>query len=284
VAEYEYRGIEQYQGIPVHRIFAKYALRYRYGENAGSTNSGEAGGILGTELNFGSLGGQGQSTIFGQNPSDRYGLPGDSGLSEQSWLSEGQSFIGCQGSHDVAILLRVSDGLPLMTRDILDDTFSWPDGRTVRFRGFTLIFCDGFMPLNRDTTVAALDNNFTNGIEASSVPEGIRLTIKDIRFVLDSDELLPAEQSRLDTLAAALKQVPGRNFLVEGHTAAVRRPTGERELSVRRAKRMVNELVKRGMSEDRFMYKGWGGTKPVGNNETEAGRGQNRRVEITILE
>jgi outer membrane protein OmpA-like peptidoglycan-associated protein len=288
VVEYEYRGIEQYRGIPVHRISAKYALRYRHGENADSANSGGTRKSLGTELNLGSFKsfegqrGQGQSSNIGGNFSDKYGLPGAFGLSDE--LSEGQSFVACQGSHDVDILLRVSDGIPLMIRDILEDTFSWPDGRTVRLRGFTLIFYEDFIPLNRDTTVAVINDNLANKIDVSSVPEGVRLTIKDIRFVPDSDELLAAEQSRLDTIAAALKQVSGRSFLVEGHTAAVGRPMGELELSVRRAKRIVNELVKRGISEDRFMYKGWGGTKPVGDNETGAGRDQNRRVEITILD
>jgi outer membrane protein OmpA-like peptidoglycan-associated protein len=56
------------------------------------------------------------------------------------------------------------------------------------------------------------------------------------------------------------------------------------ELSVQRAKRMVDELVKRGISADRFLYKGWGGTRPLRDNATEEGRAQNRRVEITILE
>jgi outer membrane protein OmpA-like peptidoglycan-associated protein len=47
---------------------------------------------------------------------------------------------------------------------------------------------------------------------------------------------------------------------------------------------MVDELVKRGISADRFIYKGWGGTRPVGDNATNEGRSANRRVEITILE
>jgi outer membrane protein OmpA-like peptidoglycan-associated protein len=56
------------------------------------------------------------------------------------------------------------------------------------------------------------------------------------------------------------------------------------ELSIERAQRMVEELVRRGISADRFIYKGWGGTRPIGDNSTNDGRSLNRRVEITILE
>jgi outer membrane protein OmpA-like peptidoglycan-associated protein len=121
-------------------------------------------------------------------------------------------------------------------------------------------------------------------IEVSSVPEGIRLTIKDIRFAPDSAEFLPEEASRLDIVADALKQVPQRTFLVEGHTASTGAPTDEMNLSIERAQHMVAAMVARGINADRFIYKGWGGTKPVGDNASNAGRAQNRRVEITILE
>jgi outer membrane protein OmpA-like peptidoglycan-associated protein len=117
------------------------------------------------------------------------------------------------------------------------------------------------------------------------VPEGVRLIVRDIRFVPDSDEFLPEEWPRLDAITQALRQAaPNQTFLVEGHTASVGRPAGEMELSVRRAKRMVEELARRGITEDRFIYKGWGGTKPAGDNSTEQGRSLNRRVEITILD
>jgi outer membrane protein OmpA-like peptidoglycan-associated protein len=71
---------------------------------------------------------------------------------------------------------------------------------------------------------------------------------------------------------------------VEGHTAAVGKPSGEQELSVARAKRIVEELGRRGIPAERFLYKGWGGTRPLSGNETEEGRAANRRVEITILD
>ncbi|AEF81161.1 OmpA family protein [Leadbettera azotonutricia] len=188
-----------------------------------------------------------------------------------------------QGTHLVDILLRVSDGLLMMMRDNLDETYTWPGGVSIRFRGFTLTFGQSKIPFNPEPAIAFLKTE-RKDIEVNTVPEGIRLTIKDIRFAPDSDAFLPEEQPRLDSIAQTLKQIPDRTILVEGHTAAVGRPDGELELSVQRAQRMVEELTRRGLGADRFIYKGWGGAKPLGDNATNEGRRLNRRVEITILE
>ncbi|MFP3089478.1 OmpA family protein [Treponema sp. TIM-1] len=255
-AEYEYRGVELYRDTPVHRIFAKYASRHR---------------------------------------------------------QPGPGFNQVQGTHDVDILIRVSDGIPLLMRDTLDETYTWADGSVVRFRGFTLTFGEGIVPLDRNSLALSIGKVLKSnpphrpdppsrpdpvpsggrgpnpamdaaGIDVAEVSEGLRLTLRDARFYPDSDEFLPAERPRLDLIAQALRQISDRTFLVEGHTAAVGYPAGEMELSLKRAKRMVDELVSRGIPADRFIYKGWGGTKPLGDNGNEAGRAQNRRVEITILE
>jgi outer membrane protein OmpA-like peptidoglycan-associated protein len=268
VAEYEYRGIEEYRGIPVYRIFAKYASRYQ-------ENEGPPAGSQGRDF-----------------------------------PAEGPDLAGLQGSHNVDILIRCSDGLILLMRDSFDETFVWSDGSTLRQKGFTLTFGEGAVPLNRAAVITSLGNTLDveaapadparnrgpeknpgnlsfdtkSGIDIAVVSEGVRLTVKDIRFMPDSDEFLPEERSRLDAIARALKQIPDRTFLVEGHTAAIGRPEGEMELSVQRAKRMVDELVKRGIPAPRFIYRGWGGTKPLTDNTTDADRSRNRRVEITILE
>jgi outer membrane protein OmpA-like peptidoglycan-associated protein len=55
-------------------------------------------------------------------------------------------------------------------------------------------------------------------------------------------------------------------------------------LSVERAKSIVDEMIRRGIPAEQFIYKGWGSARPVGDNTGEAGRSLNRRVEITILE
>jgi outer membrane protein OmpA-like peptidoglycan-associated protein len=195
-----------------------------------------------------------------------------------------------QGNHSVDILIRLSDGMLLLMRDNLDETYTWPDGSTLRFRGFTLTFGQGIIPMNQDDVVASLEDTIggddikSGNIDVTTVPEGVRLTVKEIRFIPDTASFLPEEQPRLDTIAQALKKVPDRSILVEGHTAAVGFPEGEMELSVERARKMIEELAARGIPASRFIYKGWGGLKPLGDNSSEEGRRLNRRVEITILE
>ena len=81
-----------------------------------------------------------------------------------------------------------------------------------------------------------------------------------------------------------MKLAPDSQFLIEGHTASVGKPSGEQKLSEERAKKIATELAKRGIAADKFICKGYGGTKPIADNSTDSGRAQNRRVEITILE
>jgi outer membrane protein OmpA-like peptidoglycan-associated protein len=169
-------------------------------------------------------------------------------------------------------------------RDDLDETYTTADGSTFQCKGFTLTFGETIVPIDRVEVIVSLETVLPPAVDLTPVPEGIRLTVRDIRFVPDSAEFLPAERPRLDLLAEALKQIPDRTFLVEGHTASTGSPAEEMELSVERARHMVEELVRRGISAGRFIYKGWGGTKPVGDNSTDSGRSANRRVEITILE
>ena len=74
----------------------------------------------------------------------------------------------------------------------------------------------------------------------------------------------------------------GYTVLVEGHTADVGKPQGQLNLSVDRARAVMNALIEEGIEESLFSYKAYGGTMPVASNATEEGRAQNRRVDITL--
>ncbi|MGI5172403.1 OmpA family protein [Treponema sp. OMZ 840] len=123
-------------------------------------------------------------------------------------------------------------------------------------------------------------------VEVSNPPKGKLISIRNLRFKADSAVLLADEEKRLDLLAEALKKATigsENTILVEGHTASVGKEQGEKILSIQRAKAIIAEMVKRGVDEKLFSHRGYGGTHPIGDNTTEEGRAQNRRVEITII-
>ena len=106
-------------------------------------------------------------------------------------------------------------------------------------------------------------------------------------FQPNSSELGSAEQEKLRRIASILAQYPDRDILVTGHTASVSGYTPEQHqaLSEQRAQAVGDFLVGLGVRRaDQVTVRGMGDRQPIGDNATEEGRRQNRRVEITILE
>ena len=113
---------------------------------------------------------------------------------------------------------------------------------------------------------------------------GLLMTF-DFRFKPDSPEILPEETSRLDKMANIINDALATNtftILVEGHTARIGDIQSEMPLSIARAKTIVEEMKKRGIPDELFSYKGYGGNVPIATNDTPEGRALNRRVEITL--
>jgi len=273
-AEYEYRGDETYKDMQVHRLYASYATRYQ--NNAPAAN--------------------GYTRVQGSHKVDilvrvEDGFPVfmRDDLDETYTMADGSTvrFKGFTLTF-ATLIIPMDRGEVIASLGDKLGVEKLPDPGAVVSTGPPASQQTGPRPISeaedRPPPTANTPGLQNSGIDLEPVPEGIRLTIRDLHFVADSAELLPDERPRLDLLANALKQIPGRTFLVEGHTAATGRPAGEMELSVDRAKSIVDELVKLGIAADRFIYKGWGGTRPVGDNANNAGRSANRRVEITILE
>ncbi len=120
-------------------------------------------------------------------------------------------------------------------------------------------------------------------IEVERTTEGIKLNLPRIHFVPDQATILPREKNRLDKLADMLKKVPDASFMVKGHTADVGTKQSQYDLSIERARTIIEEMVARGLEPSRFVYQGLGGDQPVAPNDTEEGRARNRRVEVIIL-
>ena len=87
----------------------------------------------------------------------------------------------------------------------------------------------------------------------------------------------------LDNVASTLNQYNQTVIEVAGHTDNVGTDAYNQQLSLQRATAVSNYLGSKGILQQRMMVVGAGETRPIASNDTEAGRAQNRRVEITIV-
>jgi len=80
-----------------------------------------------------------------------------------------------------------------------------------------------------------------------------------------------------------LYMVTNRHVLIEGHTDSIGGDELNLALSQKRADAVKERLVAKGVAEERITTRGYGKKYPLASNETPAGRQQNRRVEVIIL-
>lgn len=122
------------------------------------------------------------------------------------------------------------------------------------------------------------------GATVQRVGEGIVVTFDSgLLFPFNSTELLPAGQDNLRNLAASLQSNPETEVLVVGHTDAVGSDAYNQTLSEQRAASAAAILASSGVPRDRIRTSGRGELEPIAENETEAGRQENRRVEVAIF-
>ena len=122
------------------------------------------------------------------------------------------------------------------------------------------------------------------GAVVERVGEGLQVTFESgLLFPYDSDVLTAQARENLNTLASSLDKYPNTDIIIVGHTDAVGSDQYNLTLSERRANAAVNYLVGRGVSRARLRAAGRGESEPVAANETDAGRQQNRRVEVAIF-
>jgi len=120
-------------------------------------------------------------------------------------------------------------------------------------------------------------------LQGKLTERGIVLTISDILFAFDKDNLNASGLNSMDKIAAFLRERPNRKLLVEGHTDNIGTFEYNQGLSERRAASVKNALVERGVAAERIVTIGYSEKYPVASNDTDAGRQQNRRVEVVIL-
>ncbi|ROM53314.1 porin [Pseudomonas poae] len=104
----------------------------------------------------------------------------------------------------------------------------------------------------------------------------------DVKFDFDKAVVKPNSYADVKNLADFMKQYPNTTTVVEGHTDSVGPDAYNQKLSQRRADAVKQVLVKDGIAPNRVSSVGYGKSRPVADNATEAGRAVNRRVEASV--
>ncbi len=118
-------------------------------------------------------------------------------------------------------------------------------------------------------------------VDAHGCP--ISLEIKGVQFKYDSAELTPNAKIILDGVAKSLIAYPVKNDLeVQGHTSSEGTDNYNLRLSQKRSQSVANYLKHQGVS-NKLTAHGYGESQPIADNNTEAGKSRNRRVELIWL-
>jgi len=106
----------------------------------------------------------------------------------------------------------------------------------------------------------------------------------DVSFAVNSSAIRPEMRSVLDPLATSLRDDPNARLAIIGHTDSTGSDAVNNPLSLDRAQSVRDYLAARGVSPTRVETAGRGEREPIADNATDAGRAQNRRVEIYLRE
>lgn len=127
------------------------------------------------------------------------------------------------------------------------------------------------------------DSTYKKDIALLPIEKNASIVMKNIFFDVNKSELKPESQTELNKLIQFLNDNPTLKIEISGHTDNSGKPADNLELSNNRAKAVVNYLISKKISPFRLLFKGYGETKPLGDNKTEEGRALNRRTEMKII-
>jgi outer membrane protein OmpA-like peptidoglycan-associated protein len=119
-------------------------------------------------------------------------------------------------------------------------------------------------------------------LQARPTDRGLVLTLGDTLFATGKSEIKSGATANLDRLTAFMNEYPKRTAAIEGYTDSMGSDEMNQSLSERRADAVKRYLIDQGVGSARLTSTGRGESSPVADNESAAGRQQNRRVEVVI--
>lgn len=123
-----------------------------------------------------------------------------------------------------------------------------------------------------------------SGVSVERDGDNINLIMPgNITFTTGNADIAQNFLSVLDSVILVLKEFDKTIVVVSGHTDSSGSTTLNQNLSEKRAQSVSNYLNNKGVIKDRLEVIGFGETQPIASNNTEEGKKQNRRVEISLI-
>ncbi len=125
---------------------------------------------------------------------------------------------------------------------------------------------------------------FNKDFPLKKIEIGSTIVLRNIFFDFDKATIRPESANELDRLIKLLNDNPTVKIELGSHTDSKGSDDYNMKLSDSRSKSVVEYLISHGIPAGRLVAKGYGETKPIDTNDTDAGRQNNRRSEFKILE
>ena len=134
------------------------------------------------------------------------------------------------------------------------------------------------------------DGVFDDADKCPNTPAGVLVdavgctTIYNIKINFDTDKanIKPEFQKEIDTAVKIMNQYKGYNGVISGHTDSTASDAYNQKLSERRANQVKDAMIAGGIEASRLSTMGYGESQPIADNNTEEGRYENRRIELTL--
>lgn len=147
---------------------------------------------------------------------------------------------------------------------------------------FALVVLAGLAILTTDkqqtgenVPIAAAGLNFYESLQNKG-----KFVVNNIQFAFNRADLKPESMSIIETIAEMMEAHPEVRLSVEGHTDAQGASNYNQELSAARAAAVRQALIDKGIASGRLKAVGFGESQPLADNNSDAGRAKNRRVEF----
>jgi outer membrane protein OmpA-like peptidoglycan-associated protein len=129
-------------------------------------------------------------------------------------------------------------------------------------------------------TIIVADATIDQGKLAADLGSQCHLALTGVLFDFDKATLKPESDAVLQQVAALMSRNGVLRLEVQGHTDSVGSDAYNQPLSEARARSVVVWLTQHGVAANRLTARGYGKARPIASNDNDAGRAQNRRVEI----